>query len=104
MITKTRFKEGDSVAHKDNLKNKMTVSTIYTETIEISTGIPKKDGKGFETKPKKIIKGIGCYWFGPEEDTNGVKQQHDYRYHSRDLVPWEIAVKGVEEVIKYLEN
>ena len=104
MITKVRFKEGDKVAHKDNLKREMTVSTIHTATIEVSTGVVKEDGKGFETKTKKIIRGIGCYWFGPEEDDNGIKQQHDYTYHSRDLVPWETAVKGIDEVIKYLES
>ncbi len=98
-----KYKEGEDVAHKDNLKSKMTIYEIFTETIQVSTGVLKPNAKEFEKKSKKIIRGIGCHWFGPENE-KGEKELITHRFHSRELVPWDIAQKGIEEVIKYFET
>lgn len=100
---KEKLKEGQEVAHKENLKVKMTIGTIHNEFIEVSTGKIKEDGKGFETKPKKIIRGVTCHWFGPE-DPQGRKELLEHKFHTKELVPWEVAEKGIDEVIKYLLN
>lgn len=34
----------------------------------------------------------------------GKKVLREYNFHSRDLLPWETAVKKIDEAIKYFEN
>jgi uncharacterized protein YodC (DUF2158 family) len=96
MNNNKKFREGDELAHKDNLAHKITVYEIFTETIMVADGY-SEEKKCFIKKPKKVIRGIGCHWF-----ENGQLQTH--RFHSRELVPWEVAQKGASAVHDYLTN
>lgn len=94
---KVRFKEGDQVAYKDNLYLPMTVKEIIYKKVEVPTEA-KDDGSGFVKKMTSKLDGILCQWF----DKDG--KYMEVKFHSKVLVPWEIAEEGAMEVIKYLNR
>ncbi len=85
-IKKHLYKEGDEVAHKENCEQLMEVRRI------IQT---KKN-------ERKYIVGIECGWW----TTEGKYEKEVF--HSRVLVPWNIAEKSLVEgrhvVINWLEG
>lgn len=93
---KVMFKEGDDVAFKNNLYLKMTVKEIILKTIEIPVR-EKEDGTGFEKEKRRVLDGILCFWMKGQE-------LMEYKFRSDSLIPWEIAIKGAEASIKYLED
>jgi len=80
------FKEGEEVAHKEMLAHKMIVRKIVRKVVTIP---------GTQKTMDKFI-GLECAWWN--EQKKYVKQI----FHSRELVPWDIALKGREEVVKFL--
>ena len=94
MEKKFRFKEGSEVAHKDNLSNKMIVTRIIKKSYRY------KDF--FKTPPEEKtgikILGIACHWW----DTSNQIQR--FRFHTQELVPWDIAQKGQGSVDKWLKD
>lgn len=98
---RVRFKVGDAVAHVDNLGNRMYVGNILISSVDVSTGnIIELDGKRvFEKKPKKMLRGIECHWYEKRDDGDVVLRKHIF--HSRELVPYDVAEKGIEAVIEY---
>lgn len=90
------FKEGDDVAFKNNIGLKMTVEEIVFKTISVPVS-EKEDGSGFEKKEKRIIDGIVCFWMKGAEVCN-------HKFRTDVLVPWEIAMKGIDAVATYLES
>ena len=83
-----RFKDGDEVAHVDNLKLMMHVGRL------IKKGKKEPTGKMLDGKPVyqtyQILIGIECHWW---QEINGVKEFRKHRFHSRELLPWDIAQK-----------
>lgn len=95
-MEKIHFKEGDDVAFKDNLYQKMNVIEVVYRIIEVPDK-PKADGSGFTKKKVNKLDGIICLWY----DLKG--NLHKEKFHSRVIVPWSIAEKGAEAVHKYLQ-
>lgn len=96
-MPKHHFKEGDAVRHKDNLEQGMSVSRILKETKEFV--------QGFNSENKPILKqgirmiGIECHWWIIKD---GNKTLSIHKFHSSELVPEEIALKGTESVKSWL--
>lgn len=88
-----RFEEGDEVASVDNLELKMRVFTINKRVEDYFTGVI--DGKGVrEVKQRSRMEGISCHWWlGNDIQT--------HKFHTRELVPWEIAKQGLEACIEW---
>lgn len=86
------FKEGDSVAHMDNLSVKLTVQRVVKEFKTI------RSEKATTTLIERrcMIKGIECGWWGPD------KQYYTNVFHSTSLVPYSVAEEGYVAVEKYL--
>lgn len=83
------FKEGEDVAHKECLSDKLIVRRIIKKKVKIP---------GTDKDIDKFI-GLECAWWqGSGDEKKYVKSI----FHSRELVPWEIAQKGEKEVIKWL--
>ena len=85
--TKYWIEENASVAHRDIPTLKMRVVKICKE---IRTG---KDN----TKVVRML-GIACTWF----DKNNSSQ--NALFHTRDLIPWEVAEKGEKAINKWLQQ
>jgi len=83
------FSEGDEVAHKENLTLKLFVKQIVKYKKFVT-----EYGKN-EKIQKEFISGIKCSWWKNEEYVSVV-------FHSRELVPWNIAEQGKEKVIEWL--
>lgn len=62
-----KFKEGDEVAHKDNLAQKMFVSKILKKTISIKTN-------GGEEQPRTKMIGIECHWWNDTASNKFLKK------------------------------
>lgn len=85
------FREGDAVAHGDNLETKMFVERILKKTKKEATG-RMVDGKP-DYHTYQVMLGIVCHWF---EDKKLIKS----KFHSMELIPWEEAVKKAKEYEK----
>lgn len=82
------LKEGDMVAHKENLDQKLEVRRIIRQKSKINTD----NGEAI----KVFTRGIECGWWA---------SQTDYKkevFHTKSLVPWDIAQEGFIAVVKYL--
>jgi uncharacterized protein YodC (DUF2158 family) len=78
---KIYFKEGDEVAHKENIELKMEVRRVIR--------IVKDE--------KKYIIGIECGWW---EDSVYKKE----KFHTSKLIPWSVAQQGYVSTVKWIEN
>ena len=89
---KYKFKDGDAVAHVDNLSQKMHVSRIVKKIKKEPTG------KMAEGKPVyvsiDIMLGVECHWW---EDLSGKRTFRKEKFHSHELLPWDIAQKNLRE-------
>ena len=85
---KRYFKEGQEVAHKENLSNKMEVRRIIRMT---------KKAKDKQDIDRKLTLGIECGWWNGEAYCKEV-------FHTNSLVPWEIAEEGFISVQKYIDS
>ena len=94
---KELFKEGETVFHKNNLKQELIVDNIYKEKKTIVDKYNSKEGK-FDKKEVTVMRGVGVHWW----DASGEFQT--YRFHSNELVPKGVAEKGEEAVIEYFKN
>ena len=83
------FKDGEDVAHKEYLCHKMIVRRAIKK--KVMNPVTKKD-------MEKFI-GLECAWWEGSDDKKIYKWQV---FHSRELVPWSVAVKGQEEVTRWL--
>ena len=92
MSTKFYFKEGDEVAHKDNLGVKLTVQRIIKEFKTIRS----EKASSTLIERRCMLKGIECGWWGPD------KQYYKNVFHSTSLIPFEVAEEGFVAVEKYL--
>lgn len=87
MNDKRWIKDGMEVAHKDNIIQKMTVEKMVV--------ITRKGGMS-------IVAGFKCHWW---ESVPGKQPKYNYgTFHSRELIPWEVAMKGPTGVQKFLEE
>jgi hypothetical protein len=91
-----KFKDGDEVAHIDNVEKKLRVTTINKHEEFFKTGNLDKNGSE-EIKPRSRMDGITCHWWKDNE-------VQTYTFHSRELVPWDIALKGKEEAEEWLST
>lgn len=89
------IEEGGEVAHKDNPSQKMYVERILKSSREIDYG----DGAG-NTSKKTITRthGVECHWFDSE------KKFQTGKFHTRELIPYEIAEQGEDAINKWVEN
>jgi hypothetical protein len=88
------FKEGDDVAHKDNLGIKLEVIRVIKEFKKFNT----TRGNSTLQETRCVIKGIECGWWGPD------KIYYKNVFHSNSLVPWHIAETDYVTVMKYMEE
>ncbi len=99
-----KYTEGQEVAHIDNLTVKMYVYAINRRKYLVSTGQKDKDGKDI-TIEKSRMEGISVHWFAPNPDiTKEEKIFKEHKFHSYELVPWDIAQKGNDEAKEWLET
>lgn len=83
---KIYFRDGDEVAHKDNIELRMEVRRILRTRKEDDNGVKKS-----------YTIGIECGWWDGE---NYCKE----KFHTAKLVPWDIAAEGYISVIKWIEQ
>lgn len=89
-----RFKEGESVAHIDQLGHKMVVSRIL---YQFRKPKPLKDQGEQMILAKRYMIGIECRWWVD----NAIRKE---KFHSRELVPFHVAQQGREIVLQWLED
>jgi hypothetical protein len=93
------IKEGMEVAERDNLALKMVVERLLKRTKKVATY--KRDADGNIIYQNKVImEGVECYWWGTEGEAH-VKVKE--KFHTQRLVPWEVAVKGKQAVVEWIE-
>jgi len=89
-VEKILFKEGDYVAHRDNISMRMEVERVVYKRREY-----------IDENNKPVVKhfciGVRCRWWLGEELQKNV-------FHSNTLIPWEIAEKGQIYASRYLES
>ncbi len=92
-IQRHYFKEGDEVAHKENL----------TQMMEVRRLIKKKVKHGDDPKAEQHIFmiGIECGWW---QDINGAREYRKEIFHTKTLVPFDVAEGGHIEVLKWLDS
>ena len=95
MKAKHRFKEGDFVASTSQLSKMLVVSKVVYRSIDEPTGRRDDDGNAICEQRKKL-EGIMCQW---EEE--GIPKENIF--HSRLLVPYEVAKDGIEKVQEWIE-
>lgn len=83
---KYKYKEGQEVCHIDNISQKM-----YIERLVKSSRMIEHDN---EQKQINFINGIRCHWW---ED----KQFKTAIFHTKELVPLEIAEEGYAAVMRW---
>ena len=93
---KHKFKEGEDVAHKENISQKLTVSRILKESISYPSGETDTQGNEIKKLGTRMI-WIECHWW-----VDGKLMIH--QFHSRELVPFEIASQGKDAVIEWIEK
>ena len=101
-MEKHKFNEGDNVAHIDNLKQKMEIFHFYKNTVTVRTDWNDKTNK-YNEEAKEQLRGIGCFWYG-EPNKEGIRPLLEQKFHSKFLIPWDIAQKGKDAAIEYLKQ
>jgi uncharacterized protein YodC (DUF2158 family) len=93
-----KFREGEEVCHKNNLKLKMTVERILKKTVAGKPGVVDlRKVESVEDIEKKIyIIGIECHWWDGDKLAKG-------KFHSRELVPFNIG-QDPKQLKVYLES
>jgi len=85
--------EGMDVAHIDNLGKKMQVEKlIYAE---------RKFHDGERERIKRLFNGVRCHWWGPHPEMPKEKILNHSDFHTNELVPWDVAVKGENAVLNF---
>jgi hypothetical protein len=100
MKKKHFFKEGDEVCHKENLNLIMTVSRILKESKEFIKGYDE-NGKVIKEQGIRML-GIECHWWATSITIG--KELKTFKFHSRELVPKNIAEQGKDKVIEWLHS
>jgi len=93
---KYKFQEGEKVAHISNLKLELFINRIIFKSVKIP--VLYQDKKVSEKSVSKIDS-IEVSFADPETG-----RLHKDRFHSRLLVPWEVAKKGELTAIRWLEG
>jgi len=89
------IQEGMAVAHKENPGCKMFVIQLVLEVRHI----PNRS-----IKSEKKISGVLVHWWDECENVKDKKKLVEHRFHTREIVPWEIAEQGKDAIIKFLED
>jgi hypothetical protein len=103
--TKNKYwiKLGMAVAHRTNLGFMYTVKTILKESKEIKCD-KEEEGSYYNEKEqcymkrKTFMKGIEVQFINRYQ---GIDTE---TFHSRELIPWEIAQQGVKIVNDWIKN
>jgi hypothetical protein len=67
-LEKFWLKEGLEIAHRDNISQKMYVTSILRKDVNVNTGDRDKDGNFiYETIQK--LSGVKCHWFQEEKQS-----------------------------------
>ena len=98
---KVFLKEGDIVFHRDNLDNPMTVSAILKESKEFIVGFNKQLNIPIKKLGTKMI-GVRCNWF--ENDEKGNKRFMQFSFHTNELIPKLIVLKGADACKEYFNT
>lgn len=84
---KHKFKQGEEVAHIDNLQQKMNIERLVKSAKTVDNGTEKLN--------VSYLQYIRCHWWAKGGDyVVGM-------FHSRELVPYDIAQEGFMEVMKW---
>jgi len=78
---KKYLREGQEVAHKENLTTKMEVRKIIRRV---------KKAKNDEDMDRRFTLGVECGWWNGERYNKEV-------FHTHTLVPWEIAEEAMQD-------
>ena len=84
--TKRLFREGDEVAHKENIGLKLQVIKVVRKKKVLS-----------DNKTRDFVLGIQCGWWDGDTYAKEI-------FHTNHLVPWSIAEAGYVSVIRYLNE
>lgn len=101
-MSKYHFKEGESVYHKDNLLQKMTVSRILKESITFNKGFDKATNEPIKKVGIRMI-GVECHWWSFDAKS-GQKNLEKYKFHSNELVPEDVKDKGEDHVKTWISS
>ena len=85
-MDKNWIKDGMDVAHVDNIFQKMTVEKM----------VIRRQGEIF------MVVGFKCHWW--EIVANKPSKYQFGVFHSRELVPWDVALEGSTAVNKFREQ
>lgn len=84
------IKPGIEVAHRDCITRKMYVVNIVRKKRRIK----KEDGT---RDTLSVIQGVACRWFDDNKENKEV-------YHTRELIPWNIASEGEEAINNWINS
>jgi hypothetical protein len=101
-MSKYHFKEGEEVCHKDNLTEKLIVSRVLKESIEINKGFDSEKNEPIKKVVVRMI-GIECHWWKKDRDSEE-KVLMKHRFHSSELIPYFIIEKGPTEIEAWMRN
>ena len=86
--------KGIEVVHRDRIgQPNLESSKMYVQRI-----IKKKIYSDTKESVGHVIDGIRCYWY----DKKGELKVENF--HSKHLIPYEIAIQGVEETNKWISR
>jgi uncharacterized protein YodC (DUF2158 family) len=86
---KNWIKSGAEVAHKGNIIQKMYVEDIIKRS--------KAGGQ------MVLVIGVKCHWW--QESGRDKKPIYQFgTFHTKELVPWEVAMQGQQAVTKFLDS
>jgi len=91
------IREGMEVAHYDNLNQKMFVEKFIKEILKDDS--PAKEDAITENGNRVFIRNVKCHWW---ESSNGQRLFKEGFFHTKELVPWEVAVEGYTSAIRFL--
>ena len=90
------IKQGMDVAHAENPSVKYIVDDILKESRRVATGKKSSSGELLYEERHRII-GVRCRYL------SGNKWEY-IKFHTRELIPWEVAQAGQEEIRAFLDN
>ena len=88
--------QGLAVIHVDRLK--IVEGELLEDRIMRVERIVMESKEGEEGDRRKVMRGIICHWVDKEN------RMWKEMFHSRELVPYEVARKGLGEVQRWIER
>ena len=97
MSRKKWIKEGVEVAHYENLEQKMIVESFIKEVIPESSEV--QEDYTTSQGNRVFMRHVVCHWWEGKSPEKVFKQG---KFHTRELVPWDVAQQGYVAVMKFM--